>query len=77
MGIPHLITALEPYAELEALAGQEIVIDGPAFAYHIYYICLRTRQDARGSSDAAPPYLQICSTAIEWLKALEENGASM
>jgi hypothetical protein len=77
MGIPHLITALEPYAELEALAGQEIVIDGPAFAYHIYYICLRTRKDARGPFDSAPSYSQICKTAIEWLDVVEDNGASM
>jgi hypothetical protein len=32
MGIPHLITFLQPYATEESLAGGSAVIDGPGLA---------------------------------------------
>lgn len=77
MGIPRLINRLEPYAELEALTGQDVVIDGPAFAYHVYYLCMKSKTGARGAFQAIPSYGDISRVAIEWLETLEGHGVSM
>lgn len=77
MGIPHLITHLEPYAESEHLASKNVVIDGPAFAYHVYHICMSAKTDARGLFQITPSYAEISKLAIEWLQELEHHGATM
>lgn len=77
MGIPHLITYLEPYAESQPLAGQDVVIDAPALAYHVYHICMGMKTGARGAFQAIPSYAEISTLAIEWLDALEEHGVVM
>lgn len=77
MGIPHLITLLQPYSELRLLEGQDVVIDGPAWAYHIYYICLGRRSSSRGPFQALPSYAEIGDAAIEWLDGLRQSNVSM
>jgi hypothetical protein len=75
MGIPHLIALLRPYAELEPLAGRDVIIDGPGLCYHIHYKCLGRRGDARNSFEAAPSYEELQEAAIEWLDGLRASGA--
>lgn len=75
MGIPHLITFLRPYAELESLAGRDVVVDGPGLCYHIHYKALGRKTEAQNSFEAAPSYEELGEAAIEWLDGLRENGA--
>ena len=77
MGIPHLITFLQPYAEVESLGQQDVIIDGPAFAYHIYYTCQANRPDARGPFDAIPSYGEIEEASVRWLDSIRGSGASV
>lgn len=77
MGVRHLITFLRPYAKLESLAGQQVVIDGPAFAHHIYFLCLKGTRGARNAFEAAPSYSVLVKTALQWLKGLEKADAVM
>jgi hypothetical protein len=75
MGIPHLITFLRPYAELESLAGRDVIVDGPAICYHTHYRVLGRKTEARNSFEAAPSYEELVQAAIEWLDGLREGGA--
>jgi hypothetical protein len=78
MGIPHLITYLRPFATLENLAGQSIVIDGPAFAYHVWHICLLRQSSAwRNPFEAQPSYKDVADTALGWLDELRRYNVTM
>lgn len=77
MGVRHLITFLRPYSTLESIAGQQIVIDGPAFAHHIYYICLKGTKSAQNALEAAPSYSVLVKTALLWLEGLQDSNAVM
>jgi hypothetical protein len=77
MGIPHLTRFLRPYAVSGPLSGQEAVIDGPAFAYHIYHILLSSRQSSRNQLEAAISYDEIGNATISWLKALQESRVTV
>lgn len=77
MGVPHLIAFLEPYSVLESLAGQSVVIDGPAFAYHVYHICLGSRSHLQRPFEAAPSYGEIGESAIQWLDGLRDGRVTM
>lgn len=70
MGIPHFITTLEPYAEHGILDNTRVVIDGPAFAYHVLYICNR-------SGLVQPSYQLLGSTAISWLDELTRRSVDV
>lgn len=72
MGIRHLTTFLQPYAAVKPLAGAQIVIDGPAFAYHIYFLCLKATPDARNALEAAPSYSVLVKIALLWLDGLQK-----
>lgn len=63
MGIPHLISTLEPFAARGSLKGQDVVIDGPALAYHVLYICRR-------NGIGQPSYDLIGRTTLSWLDKL-------
>ncbi|KAI9163775.1 hypothetical protein HJFPF1_05401 [Paramyrothecium foliicola] len=67
MGIPHLISTLEPFATLSPLAGQEVVIDGPALAYHVLNVC-------RGNGLHYPSPDVLGSTAVRWLEELTSRS---
>lgn len=75
MGIPHLITFLRPYATRSSLTEQNIVIDGPGLAYHIYHVCLSTKRSARNYFEANPSYQELGATVLAWLDGLERSGA--
>ncbi|RDW77208.1 hypothetical protein BP6252_05261 [Coleophoma cylindrospora] len=77
MGIPHLISYLQPYAVGKSLNTQQIVLDGPAFAYHVFYLSLGGRQAARNPFEGAPTYLELGELAIAWLDAMIESGATI
>ena len=70
MGIPHLISTLEPYAVLSPLTGQDVVIDGPALAYHILNIC-------RGNGLNYPGPDVLGRTAVQWLEELTSHSVTM
>ncbi|KUJ14179.1 uncharacterized protein LY89DRAFT_784171 [Mollisia scopiformis] len=70
MGVRHLIAYLQPYATVVSLAGASIVVDGPAFAHHVYYLCLRATPHARNGFEAAPSYPVLVKTALSWLDRL-------
>lgn len=54
-----------------------MVIDGPAFAYHVYYLCLSSRSHARRPLEAVPSYTELGETAIQWLEGLRNEGVDM
>lgn len=74
MGISGLISALKKAASRTPLRGR-VVIDGPAFAYHILHLA---RVEA-GATTALkePTYSVLGSTALQWLKNLETYGLDM
>ncbi|KAF7542773.1 hypothetical protein G7Z17_g11288 [Cylindrodendrum hubeiense] len=70
MGIPHLISTLEPFAVHGLLENESVVIDGPALAYHILYICNR-------NGVVLPSYQLLGDTAVAWLDELTSRGVSV
>jgi hypothetical protein len=77
MGIPHLTTFLRPYAETESIAGRQVVIDGPGFAYHIYYTRLSARPAASNPFEAAPSYEELKQACIAWLDEIRDSNVEM
>lgn len=77
MGIPHLITYLQPYTESKSLRDERFVIDGPGLAYHIHHLCLRLRPGARNPFEAGPAYKELGEAAIIWLDELRSRGATV
>ena len=70
MGIPRLISTLEPYAVHQVLDNKSVVIDGPALAYHILYICNR-------HGIPQPSYKILGKTAVAWLDELTQRNVVM
>lgn len=75
MGIPHLKRNLEPYAERGAIAPCNVVVDGPALAYHV--LSLASRTTIKTSPFEQPSYELLGRTAIQWLEKMEECGLTM
>ncbi|KAJ4257471.1 hypothetical protein NW762_008595 [Fusarium torreyae] len=67
MGIPRLISTLERYVVHGTLNDEHVVIDGPALAYHILYICNR-------HGIPQPSYKILGETALAWLDELIRHG---
>ncbi|KAJ4011405.1 hypothetical protein NW752_007059 [Fusarium irregulare] len=67
MGIPRLISTLEPYVVHQVLDNKSVVIDGPALAYHILYICNR-------HGIPQPSYKILGKTAVAWLDELTQRN---
>ncbi|KAL2159887.1 hypothetical protein VTH06DRAFT_2020 [Thermothelomyces fergusii] len=72
MGIPKLRRHLEPYAQRAIIGLTNIVLDGPAFAYHVLRLCSRTSRKA--SPFEQPSYEVLGRTAIAWLERLQSCG---
>lgn len=90
MGIPHLISRLQPYAISSSLGcrnsdclehrshtSRRITIDGPGLAYHVYYSLLAYKSSYLNSFDAVPSYAEIGQGAIKYLEGLEAYGLTM
>lgn len=74
MGISGLIRVLKTVASRSELRGR-VVIDGPAFAYHILHLA-RVEVDASTALEE-PTYSILGSTALRWLENLESYGVDM
>ncbi|AEO55372.1 hypothetical protein MYCTH_2299128 [Thermothelomyces thermophilus ATCC 42464] len=72
MGIPQLRRHLEPYAERAILDPSNVVLDGPALAYHVLGLCTRTAR--KTSPLEQPSYELLGRTAIAWLKRIQSCG---
>ncbi|KAF5707412.1 hypothetical protein FGLOB1_6947 [Fusarium globosum] len=70
MGIPRLIPTLEPYVVHGGLNNEHVVIDGPALAYHILYICNR-------HGIPQPSYKLLGETTVAWLDELTRRGVGV
>ncbi|KAL2145024.1 hypothetical protein VTI28DRAFT_8124 [Corynascus sepedonium] len=75
MGIPQLRRHLEPYAERTVLEPSNVVLDGPAFAYHVLGLCARTTR--KTSPFEQPSYEVMGRTAIAWLKKIQSCGLAV
>lgn len=75
MGIPHLRKHLEPYAQRGAIQPSNLVIDGPALAYHILNLCrIKT---IKNSPFEQPTYELLSRTTLEWLDRIRVCGLTM
>jgi hypothetical protein len=70
MGVPGLIPTLEPWAEIGSLRGEHVVIDGPAFAYHVLSIFRR-------SQVYQPSGQLLGQVAVKWLDEIVRQGITM
>ncbi|ROT41844.1 hypothetical protein SODALDRAFT_318656 [Sodiomyces alkalinus F11] len=73
MGIPRLLSHLEPYGVEEQLGNVDIIVDGPSLAYHIYRLGSSSTLTARNGRQG-PSYSLLGDTAIAWLNRLQEGG---
>ncbi|KAG6366301.1 hypothetical protein INS49_000477 [Diaporthe citri] len=74
MGIPGLTAALRPFASWEKLA-DSVVVDGPAFAYHIFFACRLESKACTALED--PSYSVLGSAAIWWLDNLQSRRSQV
>ncbi|KAK4181845.1 XPG domain containing-domain-containing protein [Triangularia setosa] len=75
MGIPHLKRNLEPYAERGPVKPCNVVVDGPALAYHV--LSLASRTTIKTSPFEQPSYGLLGRTAIAWLDKMEDCGLTI
>lgn len=75
MGIPRLKRNLESFADKGVIKPCEVVVDGPALAYHALNLCSRTA--LKSSPFEQPSYELLGRTAIAWLEKVEEYGLNM
>lgn len=74
MGIPRLITYLEPYATPAELSGGKVIVDGPGLAYHIYHQLLASKPRADNAIYAAPTYAELGQSAVCFLDELQKRN---
>lgn len=77
MGIPRLITYLEPYATPAELGGCKVIIDGPGLAYHIYYRLLSAKSRADNAILGAPSYAELGESTILFLDELQTRNVTV
>ncbi|KAL8826880.1 MAG: hypothetical protein Q9191_003531 [Dirinaria sp. TL-2023a] len=93
MGIPRLISHLQPYAVPAVLGCKashcsehnssypddriKVTIDGPGFAYHVFYTLLAHKSPSLSAFDAAPSYAEIGQRAITFLEELQLYGLTI
>lgn len=77
MGIPRLITYLEPYATPAELNGCKVIIDGPGLAYHIYYRLLASKSRTDNAIYGAPSYRQLGESAVHLLDELQKRNVTV
>ncbi len=77
MGIPRLITYLEPYATPAELSGSKVIIDGPGLAYHIYHRLLASKSRADNAIQNAPTYAELGQSAGYFLDELQTHNVTM
>lgn len=70
MGIQNLLSTLEPFAQPSQLDRRNVVIDGPALAYHILHKCT-----ANGFLE--PSYELLGHSIVAWLNALVSHDVTV
>ena len=75
MGIPQLKRHLEPYAERAVIQPGDVVLDGPALAYHVLSLCSRATR--KTSPLEQPSYQLLGQTALAWLDRIQACGLSV
>jgi len=73
MGIPRLITYLEPYATPAELSGSKVIIDGPGLAYRL----LASKSRADNAIQNAPTYAELGQSAVYFLDELQTHNVTM
>ncbi|OAA68423.1 DNA replication initiation factor cdc45 [Niveomyces insectorum RCEF 264] len=80
MGVPRLLSTLEPYAERKPLDGAQVIIDGPGLAYHAVNLC-RADSSAGAGKKGHPldsfSYDQLGQAALALLDELRRRGVTM
>lgn len=87
MGIPRLMTKLQPYAatitrQRPCLNGynsqhEGLIIDGPSFAHWIYNLEYGARRHGHLAVEALPPLQALIDLALTWLERFESFGLQM
>ena len=91
MGIPRLISHLQPYAITTIIGCKQpdcpqhqrrssernITIDGPGLAYHVYYRLLAYKPTLLNAYDAAPSYAATGTAVLGFLDELQFYGFTM
>lgn len=82
MGIRGLYTHLQPYGtKVDFLPTdgpkRSLIIDGPAFAYYIYYQCVAQKPKSAHPFERIPSYKEIIDFALHWLSDVEKFGLVM
>lgn len=70
MGIPHLISTLEPYAQHAVLQNVDVVVDGPGLAHHVLHVC-------RVNGVDHPSYRLLGKTVVAWLDQLASQNTTV
>lgn len=73
MGIPRLLSYLQPYTNTTSLKDCNIIIDGPGFAYYIYYSLSAQHTYYEDAIRAAPSYEELGEAALAFLDKLQEH----
>jgi hypothetical protein len=70
MGVSQLYSTLRPLAVRDSLADEAVVIDGPALAYHVLYLC-------RANGINQPSYSLLNRVTLSWLDSLSLHDVAM
>lgn len=79
MGVPKLLATLTPYGDRRPLEAEQVVIDGPALAYHAASLCQANPQPATGLGHSFDQTTssQLGQVALAWLDELRGRGNTM
>lgn len=88
MGIPRLKKLVQPYAKSTVLGcktpgceehpdSNQVIIDGPSLAYHIYYRLLAHKDSDLCPMDAVPSYKDIGTGILIFLDELQRHRVLM
>ncbi|SPQ23661.1 daea0fe1-be1e-4288-aa7d-a1c1cdc0f56d [Thermothielavioides terrestris] len=75
MGIPQFKRHLEPYTQRAAIEPGDVVLDGPALAYHVLALCSRATR--KTSPFEQPSYELLGKVAVAWLEKIQACGLSV
>jgi hypothetical protein len=76
MGIRGLGPALRPYGIFSSLAGDAVVIDGPALVHQILDGCMRQRPATNGFI-CHPSYSTLGHMVVGWLEELRRHNVTV
>jgi hypothetical protein len=83
MGFPRLTAFLRPYGEQITFTADRtndttrVVIDGPAFAHHVYNLCVQESDASGRTSQGYLSYGSIGERAVTWLRDLQKHSIVM